>query len=734
MGTAAATYSIPKLYAQSSSANAASANATTAAANVPIAVANGISARALALGFTTAESSKRPDIYLTATDHPNQVLALAAAIRGVTSANAGANLVAIGGTGEAGSLGDGGAATAAQLNLKLDSPNARSGVAIAADGTMFIADTRNSTIRRIAAPSSTEVDVIRSVAGKWAPQQNVQLVEPMGIALDRAGNLYIADHGANALIELHSATSASAGRLEILAHIAQPASIAVAADGSRIFVASPESGNVFSFETQTRAIAQVFGASGSTTVSTSSRATSPTATHAGACSVSSNSVAASAATAINSAATPCPAGVAVDGGGNLFVADSAGGKILRLDAATRQITTAASSLSAPGEIAFDVNGNLFIAEQGRTRIAEIQGLGQPVSSVTLTPPAPITPPAGVPCPAIAPPGGSSSNFNFCAEPLAGTTPLSAFTLTNDSNADITNITVGFIGLNPGDFVSPTNSCTATLRANSSCSINVGFAPTATGSRTAMLVVNYSGASLPLNTALAGTGDDYQIALASGQLTEISVLAGNAATFMLQVVPDNIFTGTITLVCPGNLPAQTTCAFSPGATVDVTAPGTPVPFSVTFQTTSRTPTNNLVPRNPGANYPGIFATTHHRTAAERLSAFARALLPMAWIDRIVPARTMFPVSSNHRAALAAAFSALAIFFWVALASAKPRRRTQLLRVATLFALALSVTAVLEGCGGGGPEGTAGTPAGANKLTVQGATQGASRGLTVTLDVE
>ena len=116
----------------------------------------------------------------------------------------------VAGNGTAGSLGDGGAATSAQLSLKNDSFYMRSGVAIAPDGTIFIADTKNATIRRISSASSSEPGVIRSVAGKWGPTQSVQLVEPMGLALDRAGNLYIADHGANAVIELHDATASNA--------------------------------------------------------------------------------------------------------------------------------------------------------------------------------------------------------------------------------------------------------------------------------------------------------------------------------------------------------------------------------------------------------------------------------------------------------------------------------------------------------------------------------------------
>ena len=161
----------------------------------------------------------------------------------------------VAGNGTAGSLGDGGAAASAQLSLKLDSLYMRSGIAVAADGTIFIADTENATIRRVSPGASaggarsqnastmgagvariwsndmvaqaeayaTENGLITSVAGKWGPTQSVQLVEPMGLALDRAGNLYIADHGANAVIELHDATASTPGKLEMLAQVAKAA-------------------------------------------------------------------------------------------------------------------------------------------------------------------------------------------------------------------------------------------------------------------------------------------------------------------------------------------------------------------------------------------------------------------------------------------------------------------------------------------------------------------------------
>lgn len=694
MGAAALAYSLPRVRAQNSSMSdmagataATSAGATSAAtaSNTPIVIAHGISVRALALGAAadsaaaSGETSQIPPIYFTAAQLPNRVVSLATSgsVRANTASLAtgpspSANLVETAGNGTAGSLGDGGAATSAQLSLKNDSLYMRSGVAAAPDGTIFIADTENATIRRISAATSNEPGVIRSVAGKWGPTQSVQLVEPMGLALDRAGNLYIADHGANAVMELHDATASTTGKLEMLAQVAKAADVAVTADGSRVYIAAAETGNVLRFDAATHGITTLVAGSGtSSSCAPAAAGRAPTGTAAG------------------GALSSCPDGLMLDGSGNIFVADLAGSRILRIDAVTRQLTTAANNVSAPGEMQFDGDGNLFIAEQGRNRIIEIKGLGQPEASVTLTPPPPPVPPMGVPCPIIAPPPAFAGNTNFCAEPLAGTTPTSAFTLTNNSNAAISGIAVSTIGLAPSDFVVSSNSCTTTLNAGAGCMINLAFAPTATGPRTATLVVTYTGATTPLASSVAGTGDDYQITFASGQLTEISVNAGDTGTFMLQVVPDNIFTGTVNFICPGNLPMQTTCTFSP-ASVNVTTPGTAVPFSVAFMTMSRVPVKKgAVPMRGGSG--GNFI------ARGAIGAFVLI-------------------------AVIVLFGSFAI----------PRR---IVPVACAIALAIGVAAILEGCKGyGSNKGATGTPAGTYKMTVQATAQSAPRGVTVTLDVQ
>jgi uncharacterized protein (TIGR03437 family) len=93
------------------------------------------------------------------------------------------------GTGFAGYSGDGGPAAAAQFN-------GPAGVAVDAAGNVFVADTNNSAVRKIA-PDGT----ISTVAGNGPAGYNgdgipavaASLNAPQGVAVDSAGNLYIAD-------------------------------------------------------------------------------------------------------------------------------------------------------------------------------------------------------------------------------------------------------------------------------------------------------------------------------------------------------------------------------------------------------------------------------------------------------------------------------------------------------------------------------------------------------------
>lgn len=538
-----------------------------------IIIAKGIGSRALAL-----DPHARPE--LTAAAAPNRVFALGGAVAPQTTSATPATtgLTAIAGSGQAGSGGDGGAATVAQLDLAPDSLIERSGIAVTSDGTTFIADSQNSTIRSVAGPTGSEPGIIRSVAGRWAARQNVTLADPLGIAADRAGNLYIADHGTGAVDMLVAAT----GQLETLAQVVLPANIAVTLDGAKVFVASPETGGVFEITTSTHAIASVAGFA-----ATGADVSSSGVTGASTCPSIENG-------AIIAPKNPgvCPAGLAVDGRGNLFVADASVGRILRVDASTGKGTFAASGLSVPGDITFDSKGDLFVSEQGLASLIELPQIGDPASAISLTTPAVFA----APCPQV------SNPFTFCNEPSGGTSQQAAFTLTNTSASMVTGVTIGFIpATSPGNFTVESTSCTGSLGAGQTCQINVAFTPQTTGSLTGTLSVTDSNPVDAATLGLAGTGDDYSLQLASGQQIELTITQGGTAVFNGQVLPDSIFGQegeSVQLVCPksSTMPSNTSCVIAPcQATI---TPGVATPFKITFVTSSATGVAPVPPQSEG----------------------------------------------------------------------------------------------------------------------------------------
>jgi uncharacterized protein (TIGR03437 family) len=104
----------------------------------------------------------------------------------------------IAGNGSPGFSGDGGTA----LGSQLDDPH---DVVIDASGNVYIADTLNARIRKV--DTSGNISTYAGVgtmgfSGDGAPAVNAQLWYPTGLALDKAGNLYIADPGNGTVREI----------------------------------------------------------------------------------------------------------------------------------------------------------------------------------------------------------------------------------------------------------------------------------------------------------------------------------------------------------------------------------------------------------------------------------------------------------------------------------------------------------------------------------------------------
>ncbi|MBV9405862.1 MAG: choice-of-anchor D domain-containing protein, partial [Acidobacteriaceae bacterium] len=94
------------------------------------------------------------------------------------------------GTGTLGYTGDGGAATNARLNRP-------TGIAIDSQGNFYIADNRNSAIRKVASGIITTIagNGTAGFSGDGGAAVNAQLNLPSGMALDSTANLYFNDAG-----------------------------------------------------------------------------------------------------------------------------------------------------------------------------------------------------------------------------------------------------------------------------------------------------------------------------------------------------------------------------------------------------------------------------------------------------------------------------------------------------------------------------------------------------------
>ncbi len=124
------------------------------------------------------------DVYITDTD--NNVVRKVAFATGV--------ITTVAGNGSPGSTGDGGAATSARLKSPED-------VFVAASGDFYIADTGNHEIRKVSAATG----IITTVAGNGSPGStgdlgaatSARLNSPRGIAVAANGDMYIGDRSNN---------------------------------------------------------------------------------------------------------------------------------------------------------------------------------------------------------------------------------------------------------------------------------------------------------------------------------------------------------------------------------------------------------------------------------------------------------------------------------------------------------------------------------------------------------
>ena len=432
-----------------------------------------------------------------------------------------------------------------------------SDIAVDTAGNVYIADTGNSQIVKINPQGSASVLAISGLS--------TALSLPTGITVDGSGTLYVADSGNNRVV---TATAAGSGTV-----VSTPSVTLSSPQG----VALDQSGNVLIADTGNNRIVQVTAAGSASVLAITGLST-----------------------ALNT-----PTGLAFDPTGNLYIADSVNNRVVKVAAggtagAALSITGLGTALDTPRGVAADSLGNLYIADTNNNRIVTVTsaGAGAPLSTGSVT----LSLPKGV---AVSTFGtlyiaDTSDNRGVSVASNAagfghlqlgtssGVTQTLPFTVSVATTlGTVKAFTFGTENL---DFtVGGGSTCTAGT-TNTTCTVDIHFLPAAPGLRRGAVVlydngtpqapvvtvplygfsdapvaalspnsgsvINTGGLAIsnPFQVALDGTGNMYVGVYSSKNVTKIPAGGGSASTVSLGT-PGGIATQNITGVAldgAGNL--------------------------------------------------------------------------------------------------------------------------------------------------------------------------------------
>lgn len=198
------------------------------------------------------------------------------------------------------------------------------GVALDAAGNVFVADKNFQTISEWVTASNTVINLLAS-----------QGITPFAVALDAAGNVYFTDSGRGTLSELVASNRALNTVIGPNSGLNQPTGLAVDAAGN-VYIADAANNTIEQWSPLSGSlIPLVSGLSG-------------------------------------------PVGVALDAAGNIYVADSGNGAIKEWLPASNSIITLAFGLNNPTGIGVDASGNVYVDEAGNNAVREWQAASNTV--------------------------------------------------------------------------------------------------------------------------------------------------------------------------------------------------------------------------------------------------------------------------------------------------------------------------------------------------------------------
>jgi trimeric autotransporter adhesin len=384
------------------------------------------------------------------------------------------------GNGSTGYSGDGGPATGAELDLPV-------GVAADSAGNLYIADQGNNVIRKVSTNGTITTvagNHTEGYSGDSGQATNATLYAPSGVAVDSAGNLYIADQGNNRIRMVSTAGTITTVAGNGTAGYGGDNGAATSATLNKPSAVAEDGGNnLYILDTGNNVVRKVTTGTITTIVGNGT----PGYTGDGG--------------PATSATLNTPHGLGIDASGNLYIADSKNNAMRMVNTAGVVTTVAgdgtagysgdgglptSATLNNPQAVVVDGQGNLYISDSTNNRIREVTTPGGSV----LFPTVPVT---------------STS--------AAVTIPLQV----NAPGTTITGITVPVSQGGKQEYEVTATGCTlnTALDAGAICNVMVTFTPGYPGMRPVPLRVATSAETFSFG--MSGIGTAPQVALSPGIL-------------------------------------------------------------------------------------------------------------------------------------------------------------------------------------------------------------------------
>ena len=489
----------------------------------------------------------------------------------------------VAGTGVGGYAGDGGPASAAQLNFP-------AGMAVDSQGNFYVADSANSVIRKFSVGGTITTvagNGIQGYSGDGGPATQAQLAFPTAVALDGSGNLYIADFF-NACVRKVAVN----GNISTYATASGFLIRGVAADaaGNVYFSSSFEGvwkvdtvGNVTKFagngapgfggDGGQALLAQTAGVAG-LTVDSQGNVYFSEVTNSDVRKVATNGIITTVAGnqqfgysgdggPATSAKLNGPTDVRTDAGGNLYISDSSNNTVRKVNAAGTISTIAGDGnygyagdgglasvmqFAGPTSMVLDNSGNMYIADSGNSVVRKVKV--------------------------------SATAFDF-GTIAVGQTSVSRRVIVSNAGA----AALHFSAITPSSnfVVQSTCSVAAPLSPGTDCPVDISFRPLAGGALTGTVTVTDDAPGSPHTIALTGQGQivaqpDFTV---TTSVPSLNVGVQGSGTLTATVTPSGGFTGTIAMSCSG-MPSHAACSFLP-ATLQANGSNTALNSTITVST-------------------------------------------------------------------------------------------------------------------------------------------------------